>query len=151
MAHFGYHLAFFVGLGSLTGFGGVVVGVVVIALMVAAFAIGYNRGEAQAIRHAREAVEAPPVEEPAEAEPPAPAPGEGLPLFQGACGACHTLAAAGTTATIGPDLDLLAPSREQMLAAIENGGSGTGQMPAGLLAGSQAELVAEFVAQSVGP
>ena len=32
---------------------------------------------------------------------------QGLELFQINCGACHTLAAAGTDGVIGPDLDLL--------------------------------------------
>lgn len=130
---------------------GAVLGVVIIALMVAAFAIGYNRGEADAIRDARAAAEAPPAEEPAEppaGEPAPPAAEEAAVLFGQACGACHVLGVADTTGTIGPDLDLLAPSSEQVLAAIENGGSGTGQMPAGLLQGDQAALVAEFVAQA---
>ncbi len=130
---------------------GAVLGVVIIALMVAAFAIGYNRGEADAIRDARVSTETPATEEPAEApaeESPPPEVEEAAVLFQQACGSCHALTAAGTTAPIGPDLDLLAPSTEQVLAAIENGGSGTGQMPANLLQGEQAERVAEFVAQA---
>jgi mono/diheme cytochrome c family protein len=65
-------------------------------------------------------------------------------------GGCHALAAAGTTATVGPDLDELQPTAEQVLAAIENGGAGSGQMPAGLLSGADAERVAEFVSGAAG-
>ena len=32
-------------------------------------------------------------------------PARGKPLFKSNCGSCHTLAAAGTTGTIGPNLD----------------------------------------------
>lgn len=62
------------------------------------------------------------------------------------CG--FSLQAAGTTGTIGPDLDELRPDEETVLRAIEIGGTGTGAMPAGLLSGTDAERVAEFVARS---
>jgi cytochrome c6 len=42
------------------------------------------------------------------------------------CASCHTLADAGTTGTIGPNLDQLKPTFEQVLAAMEQG---PGAMP----------------------
>ncbi len=44
-----------------------------------------------------------------------------------ACGDCHTLADAGTTATVGPNLDELQPSFEQVIDAMN---TGPGEMPA---------------------
>lgn len=37
------------------------------------------------------------------------------------CGSCHTLADAGTTGTIGPNLDQVKPSFEQVIAALNEG------------------------------
>jgi cytochrome c6 len=42
------------------------------------------------------------------------------------CGDCHTLADAGSTGTIGPNLDELKPSFDQVLQALE---TGPGAMP----------------------
>jgi cytochrome c550 len=75
-------------------------------------------------------------------------------LFQSNCGACHTLARAGTDGIVGPDLDDLlgvgdpATNKERVLIAIENGVEG--RMPAGILQGEDAELVADFVARVAG-
>lgn len=46
---------------------------------------------------------------------------------QPACGVCHTLADAGTTGAIGPNLDSLSPSQEQVMRAVRQG---VGAMPA---------------------
>jgi mono/diheme cytochrome c family protein len=84
---------------------------------------------------------------------------EGKELFVTNCGACHTLAKAGTDGVIGPNLDeLLAPPtapppdpstiKPRVLAAIENGVGG--RMPKGVLTGQQADEVANFVAQVAG-
>jgi mono/diheme cytochrome c family protein len=84
---------------------------------------------------------------------------EGKDLFVTNCGACHTLAAAGTDGVIGPNLDelLASPSagtpdpatiKPRVLAAI-NGGLG-GRMPKGVVSGQQADEVAPFVAQVAG-
>lgn len=67
--------------------------------------------------------------------------------FQKTCKSCHTLADAEANGMFGPDLDMLQPSREQVLQQIKNGGGG---MPAGLLTGDDAELVADYVAQVAG-
>jgi cytochrome c553 len=72
--------------------------------------------------------------------------GEGRLVFTQTCGTCHVLQDAGTSGQIGPSLDDLKPNRARVLSAIENGGSGTGAMPAGLLQGQEAEAVAEYVA-----
>jgi mono/diheme cytochrome c family protein len=37
-----------------------------------------------------------------------------------------------------------------VMAAIENGGAGSGVMPAGLLSGEEAQAVADYVAKSAG-
>jgi mono/diheme cytochrome c family protein len=84
---------------------------------------------------------------------------EGKDLFVTNCGACHTLAKAGTDGVIGPNLDeLLAPPstsppdpstiKPRVLSAIQNGVGG--RMPKGVLSGQQAETVADFVAQVAG-
>jgi mono/diheme cytochrome c family protein len=85
----------------------------------------------------------------------------GKDLFVTNCGTCHTLAKAGTDGIIGPNLDeLLAPPsasapapntiKPRVLAAINNGGTGQGKMPKGLLSGQDAQEVANFVANVAG-
>jgi mono/diheme cytochrome c family protein len=83
----------------------------------------------------------------------------GKDLFVINCGACHTLAVAGTDGVIGPNLDdLLAPPsasapdpatiKPRVLSAINNGVGG--RMPKGVVTGQQADEVATFVAQVAG-
>ena len=83
----------------------------------------------------------------------------GKDLFVTNCGACHTLAKAGTDGVIGPNLDqLLAPPtaappspstiKPRVLNAINNGIAG--RMPKGVLSGQQADQVATFVSQVAG-
>jgi mono/diheme cytochrome c family protein len=84
---------------------------------------------------------------PTETQAAQPPIGPGRDLFASTCGACHTLAAAGTTGTVGPNLDDLKPDQETVRAAIQNG---PGAMPANLLTGAQAQQVAAFVAASAG-
>jgi cytochrome c6 len=75
-------------------------------------------------------------------------------LFQTNCGSCHTLGAAGTDGVVGPNLDELLgmgtpeANRGRVLTAVDDGIEG--RMPAGILGGEQAELVADFVARSAG-
>jgi mono/diheme cytochrome c family protein len=38
------------------------------------------------------------------------------------CGGCHTLAADGSTGTVGPDFDYLKPSQADVAGAVEAGG-----------------------------
>jgi mono/diheme cytochrome c family protein len=75
---------------------------------------------------------------------------EGKQIFTQSCGTCHTLTDAGTAGTVGPNLDQLAPDQARVTTAIENGGAGTGAMPANIVTGSEAEAVAEYVASVAG-
>jgi mono/diheme cytochrome c family protein len=75
---------------------------------------------------------------------------DGKTIFsQAGCGSCHTLAAAGSTGTIGPNLDDANPSKE---LAIERVTNGAGAMPAfaDRLSEEQIDAVAEFVSQGAG-
>ncbi len=83
--------------------------------------------------------EAPPAEGDAQA---------GASVFESAgCGGCHTLAAAGSTGTVGPNLDELRPALDQIVEQVTNGG---GAMPAfaGKLTEEQIRDVAAYVFQS---
>jgi mono/diheme cytochrome c family protein len=66
---------------------------------------------------------------PPEATPEEPSGSEaaGEEIFLAQCGACHTLADAGTTGSIGPDLDSSQPSTELVVDRVTNG---QGAMPA---------------------
>jgi mono/diheme cytochrome c family protein len=63
------------------------------------------------------------------------------------CGSCHTLAAAGSTGTIGPNLDDLKPDFESVVAQVTAGG---GAMPSfkDQLSAKQIRDVAAYVVQS---
>jgi mono/diheme cytochrome c family protein len=73
---------------------------------------------------------------------------DGAKVFASAgCGSCHTLAAATSTGTIGPDLDQLKPDEQTVARQVENGGGG---MPPfrGKLSAGQIAAVASFVSAS---
>ena len=83
-------------------------------------------------------------------------------LFATNCGTCHTLARAGTDGVVGPDLDerlasagpaadaaAVEATQQRVLTAIQQG-VGDGAMPAGILEGSNAETVSNFVARVAG-
>jgi mono/diheme cytochrome c family protein len=72
---------------------------------------------------------------------------DGKALFAGTCGSCHTLKAAGTDGTFGPNLDQLRPSKQIVLTTIK---TGPGAMPAGLFKGAKAEAIADFVSSNAG-
>ena len=75
----------------------------------------------------------------------------GREIFGRQCNQCHTLKAAGGVATVGPNLDVLRPTKGLTLDAIENGRArGNGAMAADLVEGPDAEAVASFVAKAVG-
>lgn len=65
------------------------------------------------------------------------------------CGSCHTLAAAGSTSTVGPDLDNARPSRQLVVETVT---TGQGAMPAfsGRLSPAEIESVAAYVATVAG-
>ena len=76
----------------------------------------------------------------------------GRDLFGGAaqCKNCHTLAAASTVATVGPNLDQLRPPYSLVLNTIQTGrANGNGAMAADLVQGKDAQAVAAFVAAAV--
>ena len=51
-------------------------------------------------------------------------PANGAKLFASAgCGGCHTLAAAKSTGTVGPNLDDLKPAFDKVVAQVTNGGT----------------------------
>lgn len=85
-------------------------------------------------------------DEPAD-RPEQAASGDPKSVFASTCGGCHTLAAAGTSGSIGPNLDELEPDAAEVTAAIE---SGPGSMPQNLLTGPEATEVAEYVAANAG-
>jgi cytochrome c6 len=75
---------------------------------------------------------------------------EGKLIFTQTCGTCHTLKDAGTSGQVGPVLDQVKPDKKRVLNAIKIGGTGSGAMPAGLLAGKEATAVAEYVSSVAG-
>jgi len=83
-------------------------------------------------------------------QPAVKATSPGAAVFQSArCGTCHTLAAAGTHGSLGPNLDQVRPSAAAVRAQVLNGG---GNMPSfrGRLTPAQIREVAGFVAASAG-
>lgn len=76
--------------------------------------------------------------------------GPGRQLFITHCAACHTLSEAGTTGTVGPNLDQLKPSVDLVHQAIIIGGAGSGTMPKNLVAGDQITQIADYVAAATG-
>jgi mono/diheme cytochrome c family protein len=84
-------------------------------------------------------------------------------LFGEHCGVCHTLAAANAVGKVGPNLDTLRPPASLVLHTINNGCLqkpptptspeaclGQGNMPAGVVEGTDAQQVSEFVARVAG-
>jgi mono/diheme cytochrome c family protein len=72
-------------------------------------------------------------------------PAAGEEVFASAqCGGCHVLSAAGTSGTVGPDLDQAKPEYDAIVTQVTNGGGG---MPAfgGQLSEEQIRNVAAFV------
>ena len=73
----------------------------------------------------------------------------GQTIFKTECGSCHTLNAAATKGTIGPNLDQLKPAFPIVKRQVTNGGA---VMPAfkGRLTPQQISTVAKYVSQSAG-
>ena len=73
----------------------------------------------------------------------------GKDIFVANCGSCHTLADAGTSGNVGPNLDQLMPALEIVQHQVINGG---GAMPAfkGTLTADQITAVAKYVSSSAG-
>ena len=73
----------------------------------------------------------------------------GKDIFVANCGSCHTLGAAGTTGTVGPNLDQLKPAFARIQTQVINGGT---IMPAfkGKLTPTQIKTVSMYVASNAG-
>jgi cytochrome c553 len=69
--------------------------------------------------------------------------------FESNCGTCHTLAEAGTSGEVGPNLDELMPELALVEKQVTEGGGG---MPAfqGVLTGEEIAAVAAYVSQVAG-
>ena len=74
---------------------------------------------------------------------------DGEAVFTSNCGSCHTLAAAGTSGSTGPNLDDLQPDQATVEEQVRNGGGG---MPAfeGDLSDDEIEAVSAYVAENAG-
>jgi mono/diheme cytochrome c family protein len=125
--------------------GGLVVGLVLLAGVLVAYKVGYD--------HGRDSVGAAPAEtqptetQPTETQPAAP---DGATVFADAgCSSCHTLSAAGATGTVGPNLDELRPTQDQVVSIVTNG---QGAMPsfADQLSPEEIQAVATYVSSSAG-
>ncbi|HEY6891569.1 MAG TPA: cytochrome c, partial [Solirubrobacter sp.] len=77
---------------------------------------------------------------------PAPASdsGGGAKLFSDNCSSCHTLAAAGASGQVGPNLDQLRPGPDLVTRQVNSGG---GAMPSfkGKLTDAQIKQIADYV------
>ena len=73
----------------------------------------------------------------------------GLKIFneKAECGTCHTLKAVGSNSNIGPNLDQLRPTFEQIVHAVKNG-IGVMQAWEGILTAEEIEAVAYYVSVS---
>jgi cbb3-type cytochrome c oxidase subunit III len=83
------------------------------------------------------------------AKPPSELGNDGKTIFQNECASCHTLAAAGATGTVGPNLDQLKPAQAIVVHQVTNGGA---VMPAfkGKLTPAQIAAVATYVSSNAG-
>jgi cbb3-type cytochrome c oxidase subunit III len=83
------------------------------------------------------------------APPDQEGPADGKSIFTANCGGCHVLADAGTSGTVGPNLDEAKPSRALAVDRVTNG---KGVMPpfGDKLSEEQIQAVAEYVATNAG-
>jgi cytochrome c5 len=74
--------------------------------------------------------------------------GEGV-FASAGCASCHTLAAAGASGTVGPNLDQAKPDEELVVDRVTNG---QGAMPSfkDSLSEDQIQAVADFVSRNAG-
>jgi cbb3-type cytochrome c oxidase subunit III len=96
--------------------------------------------------------DAPVAPPPAPTAPPAGGGGgseDGKAIFASSCASCHTLAAAGASGTIGPNLDDAKPDEALVRERVTNG---KGAMPSfkGQLTDEQIAAVAKFVSGNAG-
>ncbi len=74
---------------------------------------------------------------------------DGKGIFAANCGSCHTLAAADTSGTVGPNLDDAKPAKALVIDRVTNGKGG---MPPfkGTLTDKQIQAVADYVSSVAG-
>ena len=85
-----------------------------------------------------------------ESSTPAPASDSGgAKLFTDNCSSCHTLAAAGASGQVGPNLDQLRPGPDLVTRQVNSGG---GAMPSfkGKLTDAQIKQIADYVSANAG-
>lgn len=136
------------------------IGALVAVIIVVAFMAGRDHGSDESVNKAATppakttGAPAATTETTATATTEEPAAGgatsSGKEVFATTCGGCHTLAAAGTSGAVGPDLDQLKPDLALVEKAIKIGGTGAGAMPPNLLQGADATAVAKYVADNAG-
>ena len=70
-------------------------------------------------------------------------------LFTDNCSSCHTLAAAGASGKVGPNLDQLRPGPDLVTSQVNTGG---GAMPSfkGKLTDDQIKQIADYVSANAG-
>lgn len=78
-----------------------------------------------------------------------PSAGGGEQLFKDNCSNCHTLAAAGASGKVGPNLDQLKPGPDLVTSQVNSGGGG---MPSfkGKLTDDQIKQIADYVSSNAG-
>jgi cbb3-type cytochrome c oxidase subunit III len=76
-------------------------------------------------------------------------PTDGKSIFAANCGSCHTLADAGTSGAVGPNLDAAKPSKDLVVDRVTNG---KGAMPSfsDSLDDAQIQAVADYVSSAAG-
>jgi mono/diheme cytochrome c family protein len=123
----------------------VIVGALVGALVVS----GCGGGSSSSSSEATTTEEAEPETGGAEAGGESAAVAAGKTVFTANCGTCHTLKEAGTSGTVGPNLDELEPDLATVEGQVESGGGG---MPAfkGQLSAEEITDVATFVSTVAG-
>ena len=144
--------------------GGLAVGLVVLGAVLIGYKVGYDNGRdsVEAAAAPTQPTETRPTEtqpteteteptetetEPTETEPAEP---DGASVFaEAGCNTCHTLSAAGASGTVGPNLDDLLPTEEQVMTIVTNG---RGAMPAfaDQLTPEEIEAVSTYVADAAG-
>jgi mono/diheme cytochrome c family protein len=74
---------------------------------------------------------------------------QGKTVFTSNCGGCHTLKDAGTTGSVGPNLDDVQPDKATVVRQVNNGG---GPMPSfkGKLSSAQINDVSAYVSSVAG-
>ncbi len=76
-------------------------------------------------------------------------PTDGKSIFASNCGSCHTLADAGTSGAVGPNLDESKPSAQLVTDRVTNGKGGMPSFKASLDA-AQIQAVSEYVSSAAG-